>query len=278
MTSSESSSRQEKRSRIASQMRLPNNALLAIKAADPSRLGLPDSNERAFWVGLVVVVLSLISALATYLILTGLTPISPRNEVVVAVLFVNVVLILAMIGRARLAGDRPVAGLARQGGRRPPARPHRHPVQPDRRAADASCWRWPPPTTFSRALDSWFSQRTRQIVENSLDVASAYLEEHGQVIRTDIVNMVADLDDAAGHAAQQAEGVPRPGVRAGRAARPAVAYVHRCRGQDPSSMRSPTTAALRASHPRRSSRRPRPGRCRCCCPASSSRASPRSPS
>jgi two-component system nitrogen regulation sensor histidine kinase NtrY len=33
-------------------------------------------------------------------------------------------------------------------------------------------------------------------VENSLDVANAYLEEHGQIIRTDIVNMEG-LDDAA---------------------------------------------------------------------------------
>ena len=32
---------------------------------------------------------------------------------------------------------------------------------------------------------------------NSLNVAHAYLEEHGQVIRTDIVNMAKDLDDAA---------------------------------------------------------------------------------
>src|SRR5690606_11382569 len=38
---------------------------------------------------------------------------------------------------------------------------------------------------------------TREIIANSLDVANAYLEEHGQVIRTDIVNMVKDLDDAA---------------------------------------------------------------------------------
>ncbi len=35
------------------------------------------------------------------------------------------------------------------------------------------------------------------IVQNSLDVAHAYLDEHGQVIRTDIVNMAKDLDDAA---------------------------------------------------------------------------------
>ena len=52
-------------------------------------------------------------------------------------------------------------------------------------------------TTFSRALDNWFNQQTMSIVRNSLNVAHAYLDEHGQVIRTDIVNMAKDLDDAA---------------------------------------------------------------------------------
>ena len=52
-------------------------------------------------------------------------------------------------------------------------------------------------TTFSRALDNWFNQQTMSIVQNSLNVAHAYLDEHGQVIRTDIVNMAKDLDDAA---------------------------------------------------------------------------------
>ena len=52
-------------------------------------------------------------------------------------------------------------------------------------------------TTFSRSLDNWFNRQTTSIVMSSLDVAHAYLEEHGQVIRTDIVNMAKDLDDAA---------------------------------------------------------------------------------
>src|SRR5262249_13893678 len=53
-------------------------------------------------------------------------------------------------------------------------------------------------TTFSRAIDGLFSNRTRAIIANSLEVAQSYLEEHGQVIRTDIVNMAKDLDDEAG--------------------------------------------------------------------------------
>ena len=40
-----------------------------------------DASERSFWIGLSVVVLSLISAFLTYLILTGLTPIVPSRGV-----------------------------------------------------------------------------------------------------------------------------------------------------------------------------------------------------
>jgi two-component system nitrogen regulation sensor histidine kinase NtrY len=52
--------------------------------------------------------------------------------------------------------------------------------------------------TFSRSLDGWFATSTRAIVLSSRDVANAYLDEHGQVIRTDIVNMARDLDMASG--------------------------------------------------------------------------------
>src|SRR5690606_27497737 len=63
---------------------------------DDDRLPFPEANKTAFWIGLVIVILSLVSGLATYLILTGLTPIVPRNDIVLAVLFINVVLIIAM--------------------------------------------------------------------------------------------------------------------------------------------------------------------------------------
>ncbi len=52
--------------------------------ARPRRL--LDLTDRAFWIGLVVVVLSVVSAFATYLILTGLTPIAPRDDVVLGAL------------------------------------------------------------------------------------------------------------------------------------------------------------------------------------------------
>jgi two-component system nitrogen regulation sensor histidine kinase NtrY len=157
---------------------------------------MPGSSPLGFWTGLIVVVLSLISALATYLILTGLTPIAPRNEVVLVVLAINIVLIIAMFAVLTVHGiglwrawQRKVAG----------ARIHVRIVGlftiiaalPALLLAVAAT------TTFSRSLDTWFSTRTRTIVASSLDVANAYLAEHGQVIRNDVASMAKDLDDLA---------------------------------------------------------------------------------
>lgn len=165
-------------------------------ALDDAKLPFADTNSRSFYIGFVTVTLAGISALATYLILTGLTPIVPRNSVVLTVLFTNVVLIIAMI----------VVIVAQIG---PLLRAWRQKVAGSRlhvrivllfsiiAALPALILAFAATTTFSRSLDSWFSTRTRQIIENSMDVANAYLEEHGQVIRTDIVNMGKDLEGAA---------------------------------------------------------------------------------
>lgn len=155
-----------------------------------------DASERSFWIGLVVVVLSLISALATYLILTGLTPIVPSRGVVWSALFFNVALIISMIAIITWQ----VVGLwrawrAKSAG----ARLHIRIVAlfsliaalPALLLAVAAT------VTFSRSLDSWFTGRVRTLIEDSRGVAQAYVEEHGQVIRNDLLNMARDLDAAA---------------------------------------------------------------------------------
>jgi two-component system, NtrC family, nitrogen regulation sensor histidine kinase NtrY len=157
---------------------------------------LPGTGTRAFWIGLVVVSLSVVWALATFLILTNLTPIAPREEVVYIVLFVNLLLVIAMVAVIAVhvvglwrAWEKKVAG----------ARLHARIVLLFSliAAVPALLLAVAATTTFSRALDNWFNQQTKSIVLNSLNVAHAYLDEHGQVIRTDIVNMAKDLDDAA---------------------------------------------------------------------------------
>ena len=50
--------------------------------------------------------------------------------------------------------------------------------------------------SLDRGLDHWFSVRTKSIIQNSIDVATAYLQEHGQVIRTDTLGMAKDIDEA----------------------------------------------------------------------------------
>ena len=166
-----------------------------IERVQASGLPTPGARNRAFWIGLVVMVVSLISGLATYLILTNLTPIVPTGEVVLAVVAINALTILAMLAvigwqmwgmwrawRNKVAGSRLhirivalfsiIASL------------------PAILLAVAAT------TSFARGLDSFFSSRPRQIIQNSVLVAQAYLKEHGQTIRTDIVNMAKDLDSA----------------------------------------------------------------------------------
>jgi two-component system nitrogen regulation sensor histidine kinase NtrY len=190
-------------SRLTGALRRAFEALRRSEAATPldplleeQAPALPGTGSRAFWVGLVVVSLSLISGLATYLILTGLTPIVPRNEVVLGVLFINLLLVIAMVVVIAVQA----AGLWRAWRKKVAgARLHARIVAlfSILTALPALLLAIAATTTFSRSLDNWFNRQTTSIVMSSLDVAHAYLEEHGQVIRTDIVNMAKDLDDAA---------------------------------------------------------------------------------
>ncbi|HVX36276.1 MAG TPA: PAS domain-containing sensor histidine kinase [Hyphomicrobium sp.] len=153
-------------------------------------------SDRAFWFGLGVVLLSMLSALASYMILTGLTAIAPRNEYVWAALAVNVLLILTMLAIVTWQA----LGLRRAWKEKiPGARLHTRIVVLFSliAALPAGLLAIAATTTFSRSLDGWFSGRTSAIVENSYDVAKAYVDEHNQIIRTDIVNMVRDINGEA---------------------------------------------------------------------------------
>ena len=155
----------------------------------------------AFWIGLVVVCLALLSGLATYLILTGLTAIVPTHQVVVTVLLINLVLIIAMIAVvARQIWGLWVARRDEEAG----ARLHIKIVglfsviallPAILLAVFAS-------VSLDRGLDSWFSTRTKAIIYDSANIAKAYINEHGQIIRTDALAMARDISDAAGDASK----------------------------------------------------------------------------
>ncbi len=143
-------------------------------------------------IGAVAVGVALLSATATFLVLSGLTPISPVHEVVVKLLLGNAVtglLLLAIIGREVWQ----VVQARRRG--RAGSRLHIQIVSlfaviaavPTVLVAIVAS------TTLDRGLDRFFSTRTRAMIEQSLIVADAYVSEHAQAIRGDILAMAYDL-------------------------------------------------------------------------------------
>jgi two-component system, NtrC family, nitrogen regulation sensor histidine kinase NtrY len=167
----------------------------------------PASSRRRlpFTLGLITMVVSLCSGLATYVILTGLTPIVPTHLVVVGVLLINLVLVLAMVMIIAwqvtglwLARRRQVAG----------AQLHVRIVSLFSVIAvlPAILLAVFASISLDRGLDHWFSVRTKSIIQNSIDVATAYLQEHGQVIRADTVGMAKDIDEAVELVKSQPQG------------------------------------------------------------------------
>jgi two-component system, NtrC family, nitrogen regulation sensor histidine kinase NtrY len=145
--------------------------------------------------GAIAVGIALLSATATFLVLAGLTPIAPVHEVVVKLLLGNLATGLLLVGiigrevwvvvRARrrgYAGSRlhvQIVGLFAVIAAVPTILV----------AVVAS-------TTLDRGLDRFFSTRTRAMIEQSLIVADAYVNEHAQAIRGEILAMAFDLGRA----------------------------------------------------------------------------------
>ncbi len=146
-------------------------------------------------VGGIAVGLALLCAAATFVVLAGLTPIAPVHEVVVELLLADLaagLLLLAIIGRE--------VWMVVQARRRGYAGSRLH-VQivglfaviaavPTVLVAVVAS------TTLDRGLDRFFSTRTRAMIEQSLIVADAYVSEHAQGIRGEILAMAFDLGRA----------------------------------------------------------------------------------
>jgi two-component system nitrogen regulation sensor histidine kinase NtrY len=143
-------------------------------------------------IGAIAVGVALLSATATFLVLSGLTSIAPVHEVVVKLLLGNAVtgfLLLAIIGREVW-----VVIQARRRGRAG-SRLHVQIVSlfaviaavPTILVAVVAS------TTLDRGLDRFFSTRTRAMLEQALIVDNAYVNEHAQAIRGEVLAMAYDL-------------------------------------------------------------------------------------
>jgi two-component system, NtrC family, nitrogen regulation sensor histidine kinase NtrY len=147
------------------------------------------------WIGALAVGIALLSATATFLVLAGLTPIAPVHEVVVKLLLGNLItglLLLGIIGREVW-----VVIQARRRGRAG-SRLHVQIVSlfaviaavPTILVAVVAS------TTLDRGLDRFFSTRTRAMIEQSLMVANAYVSEHAQSVRGEVMAMAYDVGRA----------------------------------------------------------------------------------
>src|SRR6201988_51113 len=167
----------------------------SVQLDDPS-LAPPKGWSVRRWLGPVAVALALFSAFLTFIVLTGLTPIEPQRNVVYGVLLmINAATVLVLVGII----VREVWQVV-QARRRGSAAARLHiqvvslfsiiAVLPAVLVAIVAN------VTIDRGLDRLFSGPTREVIQNSLIVANAYLHEHAQLIRGDIIGMANDISHA----------------------------------------------------------------------------------
>jgi two-component system nitrogen regulation sensor histidine kinase NtrY len=147
------------------------------------------------WVAPFAVATALLSAFLTFVVLTGLTPIMPTHAVVITFLLINaatILLLILIIGREIWL----VIQARRRG--RAAARLHVQIVALFSIIAvfPAVLVSIVANVTLDRGLDRLFSGPTRAVIQNSLTIANAYLYEHAQLIRGDIIGMASDLNRA----------------------------------------------------------------------------------
>ena len=164
-----------------------------VAALDPA--GITPAPFVSRLIGACAVGVALLSATATFLVLAGLTPIAPVHEVVVELLLGNVVtglLLLGIIGREVWK----VVQARRRG--RAGSRLHVQIVGLFAviAAVPTVLVSVVASTTLDRGLDRFFSTRTRAMIEQSMIVANAYVSEHAEAIRGDLLAMAYDLGRA----------------------------------------------------------------------------------
>jgi two-component system nitrogen regulation sensor histidine kinase NtrY len=142
--------------------------------------------------GTVTVSLALLSAFITFIVLADMTPVPPTHSVVVTLLLANAVAVTLLL--AIIAREVWQVLQARRSGRAG-AKLHVRIVGLFSiiAAAPAILVAIVASVTLDRGLDRLFSTRTREAIQNSVIVAEAYLRDHVQIVRSDIMVVALDL-------------------------------------------------------------------------------------
>lgn len=145
--------------------------------------------------GMALVGAALISALVSFAILLGLTPIEPVDSVVLTALVVNLLFVIGMIILV-IVEIRTLIRARTRG--KAAARLHIRIVALFSIVAivPAILVAIVASITLDVGLDRWFSIRTKAIVNSSLSVAEAYVLENARFLQGQTVSMANDLDNA----------------------------------------------------------------------------------
>lgn len=146
-------------------------------------------------IGAVLVVFAIALGVATFAILTGLTPIAPEPDTIYRLLIANAIVLSLMvlligwqIWRLLLARHRKVPGA----------------ILHARIVGQFSLFAAVPAiviaffatVTLNRGLDEWFSERTSSIVDTSVKIEQAYKEELVDLVRGDLSGIALNINQS----------------------------------------------------------------------------------
>jgi len=170
-------------------------SIASVNQTTPAEIAAPASNRAMRVLGPLAAGLAMLSAFVTFVVLADLTPVAPTHTVVVTLLLINALTVFLLLGV--IAREIWMVVQARRRGRAA-ARLHVRIVALFAviAAVPAILVALVASITLDRGLDRLFSTRTKAIIENSLIVADAYLQEHAQMIRGDVMAMAFDVGRA----------------------------------------------------------------------------------
>ncbi len=142
--------------------------------------------------GFVLVMAGVICGLATFAILTGMTPIKPTSETTMALVVLNGIVLLIM---TLLVLGQLIFLLIEKRSGTPGASLHLRLVSLFSLIAviPAIIVAIFATVTLNRGLDAWFSLRTRAIVDSAVNVAESYVRDHAEAVRNDVVQISGDI-------------------------------------------------------------------------------------
>ncbi len=156
---------------------------------------IADGRRLSLLPGIIAVICALVIGTVSFVILIGLTPITPNEEATLALIGINAIAVLVLVGLITREIHRIYA--ARVAGRAA-SRLHVRIVAMFALVAaiPAILVAVVASVSLNVGLDRWFEIRTRTIVNTSLSIAEAYVQENARNLQGTTLSMANDLDRA----------------------------------------------------------------------------------